>query len=523
MGRRVLFIVKELEGAEPLGALYIAGCLQRAGHVCRFIGTRGRSVEEEVRRFDPHVIAVGTTTGMHHYYLGLLHHLKRVTPGFLALMGGPHPTYYPEVLQSPCLDVICQGEGEDAAVELCDALERGDDIRGIRDLWVKQEGVIYRNPPRELRRDIDALPFPPRELLYEWDDSLRMRPLKSFTTNRGCPFPCSYCFNPSLVEHYGSTWKKVRIRAPERVIEELVAVRRQGPLDIVGFRESIFVYDTKWLKVFGEMYRREVKTPYYCHLRADIVDEEMVELLAWSGCHSVNVGIETASETIANEVLRRNVKMARLKGGIRMLKRAGIVVFADNILGIPGGTLEDDLATLRLNIELDVDYAAATLCTPYPGTGLADYAVKNGWFSGDFDAIDKSYYTESVLRFRSPAEKQRIENLHKVFAVAAAIPALLPLWRRLIELPPNDFFYAMFRAWYYVCHVADIMPRKLDVAQLRDGLLSVFGVFKGLDENVYAPPRPEALPIVDGPTREADAPVVTLRPRKRLEVSHADR
>ncbi len=523
MGRRVLFIVKELEGAEPLGALYVAGCLQRAGHDCRFIGTRGRSVVEEVRRFKPHVIAVGTTTGMHRYYLGLLHHLKAVTPGFVSLMGGPHATYYPEVLQSPALDVICQGEGEDAAVELCDALDRGEDHRSIRDLWVKHDGVIYKNPPRELRRDLDAIPFPPRELLYEWDDRLRMRPLKSFTTNRGCPFPCSYCFNPSLVEHYGSTWKKVRIRAPENVVAELAHVRSQGPLDVVGFRESIFVYDAKWLRAFGELYRKEIKLPYYCHLRADILDEEMVELLAWSGCHSVNVGIETASPTLANDVLRRNVRMDRLKAGIRMLKRAGIIVFADNILGIPGATLEDDLDTLRLNIELDVDYAASTLCTPYPGTGIADYAIKNGWFSGDFDAIDQSYYTESVLKFRSASEKQQIENLHKVFAVAAAIPSLLPMWRELIKLPPNDFFYAMFRAWYYVCHVTDVMPRKLDYAQLRDGLLSVFGVFRGADEHVFPMPRPDSLPVQDAPVRTPEAPVVKLRTRKTEEALHADR
>ena len=31
--------------------------------------------------------------------------------------------------------------------------------------------------------------------------------------------------------------------------------------------------------------------------------------------------------------------MAKLAAGIRRLKKAGIVVFADNILGIPGGSL----------------------------------------------------------------------------------------------------------------------------------------------------------------------------------------
>jgi len=189
--------------------------------------------------------------------------------------------------------------------------------------------------------------------------------------------------------------------------------------------------------------------------------------------------------------------MDKLKHGVRLLKQAGIVVFSDNILGIPSGTLEDDLATLNLNIELDVDYAAATLCTPYPGTGIAKFALENGYYDGNFEDIDDSYYTESVLRFSSGREKRRIENLHKLFAVTAALPALRPLTRRLLDLPSNDFFYSAFRAWYYICHVTDVMPRRPNLEQLMEGLLSVFGVYRGQDPNVFPVPEPEALPIVE--------------------------
>jgi radical SAM superfamily enzyme YgiQ (UPF0313 family) len=495
--KRVLFIVKEIGGAEPLGALYVAGCLQAAGHACRFVGTRGNDVMAEVARFRPDVVAYGPTTGLHRYYSALNAQLKERFPEVLTLMGGPHATYFPEVIYTPGIDVVCRGEGEDAAVELVDALDRGQDHRAIADLWVKHEGKVYKNEARSLRRDLDSIPFPPRDLLYEYDDRLRRRPLKSFTTNRGCPFPCSYCFNPSLVEHYGPTWSKVRIRSPENVVEEIAEVRARGPLQVIGFRESIFVYNAKWLRAFGELYRNEVGLPYYCHLRADLLDEEMVDLLTWSGCHTVNLGIETANEQLANQVLRRKIKMDRLKAGVRMLKRAGIVVFADNILGIPGGTLKDDFATLELNIDLDVDYAAATLCTPYPGTGIAKYAIDSGYFDGNFELIDDSYYTESVIRFDDPRDKRRTENLHKLFALTAALPALLPLTKRLIDLPPNDYFYALFRAWYLICHMTDVMPRRPDLEQIKESVLSIFGVYRGAEPNWGSPPRPEWVPTVE--------------------------
>jgi anaerobic magnesium-protoporphyrin IX monomethyl ester cyclase len=502
MGIRVLFIVKDLMGSEPLGALYIAGSMMAAGHECRFTGSRNDEAIREMRRFAPHVVAYSATTGLHKYYLGLNAHLKEEF-SFISLMGGAHPTYFPEVILTPGLDVICQGEGEDAAVELCNAIDQKQDFSRIHDLWVKQDGVVYKNPPRALRRDVDAIPFPPRHLLYEYDERLRQRPLKSFTTNRGCPFPCSYCFNPSLVVHYGSSWKKVRIRPPENVVAELSFVKSQGPLQVIGFRESIFVYSAAWLKEFGELYRREIGLPYYCHVRADMMTQEMVDLLAWSGCHTVNCGIETANEKLANDVLKRNIKMDKLVAGIKRLKKAGIVVFADNIVGIPSGTIEDDLATLQMNIDLDVDYAAATLCTPYPGTGIAKFAVENGYFDGDFESLDESYYTTSVIKFRSAQEKLQIENLQKLFAITAALPQLMPIVKQLIKLPENDFFYAAFRAWYVICHLTDVMPRRPDIKQLWENLMGVFGVYEAGDAIRYEIPEPELLKIIDSNERSA--------------------
>src|SRR4029079_8030402 len=94
----------------------------------------------------------GATTGLHRYYLGLAAHIKEVHHDCLTLMGGPHPTHFPEGIQTHGLDIICRGEGEDATVELCDALAAGKDHRFIADLWGQHDGRIYKNTPRPLRR-----------------------------------------------------------------------------------------------------------------------------------------------------------------------------------------------------------------------------------------------------------------------------------------------------------------------------------------------------------------------------------
>ena len=121
-----------------------------------------------------------------------------------------------------------------------------------------------------------------------------------------------------------------------------------------------------------------------------------------------------------------------------------------------------------------------------------------------------------MLTFSSADEKRQIENLHKLFAVTAAIPALLPLTKRLIKLPPNDWFYSAFRAWYYICHITDVMPRRPNLEQMKEGLLSIFGIYRGFDRNRFDLPPTEELPILDP---DASSPLrLGTRPR---EVAHA--
>jgi hypothetical protein len=137
--------------------------------------------------------------------------------------------------------------------------------------------------------------------------------------------------------------------------------------------------------------------------------------------------------------------------------------------------------------------------------------------------IDDSYYTESVLSFSSESEKRQIENLHKVFAVVAAIPALLPLAKRLLKLPPNDFFYAMFRSWYLICHMTDVMPRRLKWKDLAESLLGIFGVYRGKDDNWHPSPPLQALPdanVADSAIAETspNAPVLTLRRKAQTQL-----
>ena len=84
------------------------------------------------------------------------------------IFGGIHPTSVPDiVIKEDFVDYVCAGEGEEAMVELCDALQQGKDTTSIRNVWTKRNGRIIKNPLRPLISDLDSLPFPDKELYYK--------------------------------------------------------------------------------------------------------------------------------------------------------------------------------------------------------------------------------------------------------------------------------------------------------------------------------------------------------------------
>ena len=179
---------------EPLGLLYISAMLKKHNHSTKIAVIGEDNLEEVVREYKPDVVAGSVMTGGQTEFLKITSNLKKVHD-FLALMGGSHPTFHPQVLEEEGLDIIAQGECEEAVAELADALEKKEDYTKIKNLWIKKDGKIYKNDLRNLNENIDTLPFPDREVAYEhklWRDE----PIRHFIACRGCAYKCTYCFVP---------------------------------------------------------------------------------------------------------------------------------------------------------------------------------------------------------------------------------------------------------------------------------------------------------------------------------------
>ena len=438
----------------------LSPALRRDGHTVRLMEAEDPHLANRVAQYHPDVIGYSVCTGSQRYYLKVNRWLKRQFE-FVSVFGGPHPTFFPEMIQTDGVDAICRGEGDLAFAEFCRKLEATGRLPVVPNFTVKTGGRVESLPPRPLVQDLDGLEFPDRELYYGVSEEIRDHRVRSFWAARGCPFACTYCFNPAMEDLYAGAWRHVRVRSPKSLVREIADVVGRYPTELIAFRESIFPLRVDWLREFASLYSSGVGLPFYCHLRLDLLNERNVALLAKAGCHSVNVGLETGNERLRRELLNRNPSNETLIAACRLLRKHRIRILANNMLGLPGSSFENDLETLRLNQQCRIDYALAMLWQPYPGTELARYAEANGHYVGNYDDLDFTYYGRSHLRFRTPQEKRRVENLQKLFAVAAVLPLATPLVKRLTRLRPNRVFNAIFRSAYFVFHQTEIFPHRM--------------------------------------------------------------
>ncbi len=383
---KVLFIFYEKAFVnireEPLAPLVLSALLKDKGHQVNaetFAEEQYNRVFQTIEGFCPDIISVSTTFGVHYRYLPLLKEIKNKYPDLLVVVGGAAPTFNPEIVELPGIDIICRGEGEYPFLELLDALEKKKPYHEIKNLWVKKEGNIYKNGIRPFltEEELEALPFPDRSL-FDCFPYLKKMGIKSVMAGRGCPFNCTYCYNHELKKM--APGKYVRFRSPQRVIEEIeYLIKTEEKVDYIAFQDDIFVLNKDWLKEFAHLYKARIGLPYKCNVFISCVDEEVCEYLKMSHCREAIFGLENGNEKLRKNILNKKVSNKTIEKNGLLLRKYGFQVVTQNIIGIPKETNASVCDTMDLNKKIKVFLANMYFFVPFRGTWLGKYAAQNGY------------------------------------------------------------------------------------------------------------------------------------------------
>ncbi len=443
---RVLWPIHSLdtEYNQYPGVMSISALLKESGVEVEVVPAEESEIAARLRRPGRTVLAYSTPTTHYRFYRDLNRRVRAAFPETLSVFGGPHPTFFPEMIADDGVDAVCRGEGEHPMLDLVTRVAAGASITGIDNWWVKDGGTVHENPVRPLLDDLDELPIPDHGVFRAVMPRAGEQAL--VITSRGCPHHCTYCFNHAYRKLYRGKGRAVRRRSVGHVMEELRGLRQAG-CRFVRFLDDVFILSPAWVREFCAAYAREIRLPFSCLVRANYVTEEVIGLLAGARCYRIILGIETGNEEVRRRVLKREMSNEVIVRAARLIREAGITLVTANLAAIPGGSFAADWETVEVNIRCRPRYASVQILTPFPRTEIYDLAVAEGSLDeAEMRELESSFRLcrSSPFRFDDPRELRRMENLHKLFAFTVRFPWLSPVVRRAVELPPNRVFGAIY-------------------------------------------------------------------------------
>ncbi|MCX5824812.1 MAG: radical SAM protein [Deltaproteobacteria bacterium] len=381
----------------PLGLSCVAAATQSAGHEAMVLDLMAEGDSESLIRtsiasFDPDVIGISIRNIDDQAKDGrfLLDEVRCVVQNCRCLsaapivLGGAGYSIFPEsALTYLEADMGIQGEGEVAFPTLVDRLARKADLSGTPGLYMRGLGL---QGERQYAINLDSLPISrANEFLASRDRGVWLVWLP-FQTRRGCPMDCSYCSTATI------EGRTIRKRSPEVVVAELA--RRVGD----GFRKIFFVDNTFNIpsdyakEICRKIINRGLDICWRCILYPGKIDDELIALMADSGCEEVSLGFESGSERILRN-MNKKFDLREVRRMADILARHGIRQLGFLMLGGPGETRESVLESLTFADSLPLDQMKVTSgIRIYPYTALARTAIAEGMISPTDDLLLPKFY-----------------------------------------------------------------------------------------------------------------------------------
>jgi radical SAM superfamily enzyme YgiQ (UPF0313 family) len=274
------------------------------------------------------------------------------------------------------VEVVVLGEGEHTLAALMQHLRQNGwrwdwlALESVDGIAFQRNGRLIRTRPRPLIRPLDTLPWPHRDRadLEQYFAAWRERhgeTAMSLTTSRGCPYHCTWCSK----QVYGDTFRR---RDPDAVIDELLHVKATFGPDQIWFVDDMFTINKTWVHKFcARMVERSAVTPFYVIGRPETLDPELVAALRRAGLFRMYLSAESGAQHVL-DAMRKETTVDEITRGAQLLHDAGVEVGVFVMLGYPGETKEDVLATRDMLRTLAPEVTLLSVAHPMKGTAFHD-------------------------------------------------------------------------------------------------------------------------------------------------------
>jgi anaerobic magnesium-protoporphyrin IX monomethyl ester cyclase len=415
---RILFIQKEFV---PLGVQYMSALLKKHGYEVKVLTFndplanfsfnekgRARALEsfkqtavDKIREYSPNIIGFSAFTMNFRWSVDIAEHIKKHCP-IPIIFGGYHVSMVPEkAIQETAIDMIAIGECETMILDLMRALEHGGSLTGISNLWVKEGGVVHKNPIAPLITDLNAIPFPDTDLCppsHQYGASYLIM------GSRGCPYRCAYCSNNYYISLY-KNWSKVRFRSVDNIMAEIGQATHRFPgIKRIDFCDDVIATDNERIEQLFSALQKQFNLSYSVYLHPNLINEKTIEILKKTGCNLLKIGVQTPDQHNRKEYLKRTDTNAKIESIAEWSHRHGLKFSFDHIYAFPFDTRENLIESVKFYNKTRPYLIRYSKLSYLPNTAIIQVALDKGVLHPDEvdviergDHVSSSFYNVALL------------------------------------------------------------------------------------------------------------------------------
>jgi anaerobic magnesium-protoporphyrin IX monomethyl ester cyclase len=403
-----------------LGLLYVAAALHKTSGInvriidCNAEGIGMDALGELIKNESPDLVGFSVLTFNLLNCIDVAKLIRKVSPETKICFGGWHATLYAEeTLKLDCVDFIVIGEGEYTFPELVEYCRKKEfsqkellNMRGIGYRSLSGEATI--NPPREVVKNLDSLPFPAYDLIaVEKYSNLLACTENSINimTSRGCPQKCAFC------DLRGTPY---RFRSPQNILEEIRLWVDKGMTEFFIQDDNFTINRKRTIEFCQLLIAAGLRIKYKISSRVDYLDDELLGYLKKSGCYRIYFGVESGTQKVL-DYLEKGITVGQIKEVFKAAKKHGIDRCAYIMIGAPTESRKDIQATIDLVKEIKPEHLHCSICTPMPQTYLYKKLLSEGQIKRDYwrefaENPDSGFKTPFCSQFFKDEELRVMQN-----------------------------------------------------------------------------------------------------------------
>ena len=267
--------------------------------------------------------------------------VKATNPNCLIIFGGPQVPNRTENFfeENPFVDIIVHGEGEIVLENILTAYIKDKDFSKINGIEMKD----YRTPPNPRIKDVNILPSPylTNLILNLVEQKTDIKYIAAWETNRGCPYPCTFCDWGSLTNSKLTNW-------PEEQLLKEIDWFAQNNITYIDCCDANFgIFQERDYRIAAKLKEVALKTGYPEKFRAawaKFASEKIIpiakQLQEGKVLKAVSLALQSLDEETLEIVKRANIKFDNFSELTETFRKNKIPTYTELIMGLPGETLE---------------------------------------------------------------------------------------------------------------------------------------------------------------------------------------